>query len=202
MTKFARSMTRAEYRAYCVLRGLIFFLIPLFLVIGCAAQAKSTKTTEAIKKIKKVAVLPFNNITGQREAGKIVTNVFVTEMFKSGRFHVEEPGNVFQFMIQERIDTIGEIEVERAKILGRRLNVDAVIVGTVEEFDDGRGGAFPSPVVSITARMIESDSGMLIWAAQKKKKGDDYIIILDFGEVRSASALTQKIVREMIETIK
>lgn len=181
---------------------LALFLISLLLISGCAVSAKSVQSSDAGKRIKKIAVLPFYNMSRQKDAGKIVANVFVTEMFKSGRFRVEEPGNVVQFMIQERMDTIGEIEIERLKILGKRLSVDAVVVGTVEEFDDGRGGAYPSPTVSITARMIDSSSGQLIWSAQNKKKGDDYIIIFDFGEIRSVTTLTQKVVKELIDTIK
>lgn len=181
---------------------LALFLISLLLISGCAVTAKSVQSSDAGKRIKKIAVLPFYNMSRQKDAGKIVANVFVTEMFKSGRFRVEEPGNVVQFMIQERMDTIGEIEIERLKILGKRLSVDAVVVGTVEEFDDGRGGAYPSPTVSITARMIDSSSGQVIWSAQNKKKGDDYIIIFDFGEIRSVTTLTQKVVKELIDTIK
>src|SRR3989338_3193547 len=181
---------------------LALFLISLLLIAGCTVSAKPVQPSDAGKKRKKIAVLPFYNMSGQKDAGKIVANVFVTEMFKSGRFRVEEPGNVVQFMIQERMDTIGEIEIERLKILGKRLSVDAVVVGTVEEFDDGRGGAYPSPIVSITARMIDSNSGQLIWSAQNKKKGDDYIIIFDFGEIRSVTTLTQKVVKELIDTIK
>ena len=43
-----------------------------------------------------------------------------------------------QFLIQERAVTVGEMEIERLKILGKRLKVDAVITGTVEEFDEGK----------------------------------------------------------------
>src|SRR3990172_10467224 len=88
----------------------------------------------------RVAVLPFYNISGAKEADKIVYNIYVTELFKSGRFNIEEPGNVRQFLIQERAVTVGEMEIERLQILGKRLKVDAVITGTVEEFDEGRGG--------------------------------------------------------------
>ena len=123
-------------------------------------------------------------------------------MFKSGRFRVEEPGNIAYFIMQERIDTVGEIEIERLKIMGKRLGVDAVMTGTVEEFDDGRGGVSSVPTVSITARMISSNTGQLVWSAQNKKRGDDYIVILDLGEVRSLTALTQKVVMEMIGTIQ
>ena len=196
MTKKAGSRSRLR------LRGGYLLTLTLFFIAGCAALSKDVVQPETSEKIKTVAVLPFYNISAYRDAGRIVANIFVTEMFKSGRFRVEESGNIAQFMIQERIDTIGEIEIEKLKIMGKRLGVDAVMTGTVEEFDDGRGGASSMPTVSITARMIDTNTGQLVWSAQNKKRGDDYIIVLDFGEVRSLTTLTQKVVREMIGRIK
>src|SRR3990170_5780056 len=194
MKKKARSKLRLK------LRGVYYLLtLTLFFIAGCATSSKEVSPPTASVK---VAILPFYNISGYRDAGKIVANVFVTEMFKSGRFRVEEPGNIAHFMIQERIDTVGEIEIERLKILGKRLGVDAVMTGTVEEFDDGRGGISSVPTVSITARMISSNTGQLVWSAQNKKRGDDYIVVLDLGEVRSLTTLTQKVVVEMISTIQ
>jgi TolB-like protein len=149
--------------------------------------------------VKKVAVLPFQNISGNKYAGNVVANAYVTELFNTGRFLVEEPGNIRRFMIQERVDTIGEMELDRLKVLGRRLRVDAIVVGTVEEFDDGRRDGVP--VVSVTARMVEASSGRIIWSGQNRRKGDDYIIVFDLGEVRTVTTLTQKVVKEMVDTI-
>jgi TolB-like protein len=154
---------------------------------------------EHIPQIRKLAVLPFDNISENKQAGQIVASIYVTELFKTGRFLVEEPGNIRQFMIQERIDTIGEVELDRLKILGRRLGVDAVVVGTVEEFEDGRRDGVP--IVSITTRMVTSATGRVIWSAQNKRKGNDYTLAFEFGEVRTAAALTERVVREMIDTI-
>ena len=192
MKKKVRSKLRLR------LRGFYLLTLALFFIAGCATPSREVSPPTASSK---VAILPFYNISGYRDAGKIVANVFVTEMFKSGRFLVEEPGNIAHFMMQERIDTLGEIEIERLKILGKRLGVDAVMTGTVEEFDDGRGGISSVPTVSITARMISSNTGQLVWSAQNKKRGDDYIVVLDLGEVRSLTTLTQKVVVEMIGTI-
>lgn len=193
MKKKARSKLRLRLREFYLLTLTLFF------IAGCATPSKEVSPPTASIK---VAIFPFYNISGYRDAGKIVANVFVTEMFKSGRFLVEEPGNIAHFMMQERIDTLGEIEIERLKILGKRLGVDAVMTGTVEEFDDGRGGISSVPTVSITARMISSNTGQLVWSAQNKKRGDDYIVVLDLGEVRSLTTLTQKVVVEMIGTIQ
>ena len=146
----------------------------------------------------RVAVLPFYNISGVKDADKIVYNIYVTELFKSGRFNIEEPGNVRQFLIQERAVTVGEMEIERLQILGKRLKVDAVITGTVEEFDEGRGGA---PVVSLSMRMVESGTGRILWYSNNKRRGDEYIIVFDIGNVRSAAGVAQKVIKEMIGTI-
>lgn len=197
MNKEPLSRLNHEYWLKIFNLGLTLFLTPL-LIAGCAVLSRDALSPHASKK---VAILPFYNISGYRDAGKVVANIFVTEMFKTDRFNVEETGNIVQFMIQERMDTIGEIEIESLKILGKRLGVDAIMTGTVEEFAEA-GGAYSVPTVAITARMIDSNTGKLIWSGQNKRKGDDYIIVLDLGEVRSLTALTQKVVREMIDTIK
>jgi curli biogenesis system outer membrane secretion channel CsgG len=152
-------------------------------------------------RVKRVGVLLFNNISGRPEAGEIVTNLFVTELFKSGRFYVEEPGNIVQFLGRERIDTLGEIEIDGLRTLCGRLGLDAVIVGTVQEFDYGDAGSSPEPVVAMTVRMIEPRGGNIIWSAQTKRKGDDYVIAFGLRKVRPVTELARKAVEEMIRTI-
>jgi TolB-like protein len=179
------------------LNTCLYVLIFSF-VASCAALPRIA-SEEHTPEVKKIAVLPFYNISGTTNAGQIVTNAYVTELFKTGRFLVEEPGNIRYFMIQERVDTIGEMELARLKILGRRLRVDSILVGTVEEFDPGRRGGVP--VVSVTARMVETSSGRIVWSAQNKRRGDDYTIVFDLGEVRTVTVLAQKVVKEMVDTI-
>jgi TolB-like protein len=147
---------------------------------------------------RKIAVMPFYNISGRRNAGEFVSSAYVTELFKSGRFRVEEPGNIRQFLIQERVGTIGGMDHYRLKVLGKRLRVDAVLLGTVEEFEDGTRGV---PSVAVTARMVEASSGRVIWSAQNKKRGDDYTVVFDFGELRTVSVLTHMVVKEMVDSI-
>lgn len=197
MNKEPLSMLNLGYWLKIFNLVLTLFLTPLIMG-GCTVWSREVPPPHALKK---VAILPFYNISGYRDAGKVVANVFVTEMFKTEKFYVEETGNIVQFMIQERMNSVGEIEIERLKIIGKRLGVDVVMTGTVEEFAEA-GGAYSVPTVAITARMIDSNTGNLVWSGQNKRKGDDYIVILDFGNVRSLTALTQKVVREMIDTIK
>lgn len=176
----------------------IVFILSLF--IGSCTADNSVRTTLGLAgdgNIKKIAVLPFYNISGKKDAGRIISEAYVTEVFKSGKYEIEEPGNVRHFMIQERIGVIGELEVEKIQLLGKRLKVDAVLVGTVEEFS-GVGG---NSVVTVSARIIESESGAVIWMNHRRKKGNDYTIIFDFGEIKSVTGLAHKVVAEMVQTI-
>ncbi len=182
-----------------------FLLTCLAVVVfsaGCAAKRPVAAPGEPVTGAKSVAVLPFNNISGKRDAAEIVSNIFITALFRSGKFKVEEPGNIMQFMIQERVTTVGELDLEKLQVLANRFKVDSVIVGTVEEFDEGKTMETPVPVVALSARMINPKSGTIVWSAQNKRKGDDYIVVFDFGRVRSITTLTKRAVDEMIKTIQ
>ncbi len=166
---------------------------------GCASERSLQRPIDAAM-IKKIAVFPFYNITKARDADKIISSILVAELHKDGRFIVEEPGNIVHFMLLERVSTVGEIEVERLRILGRRLGVDAIIVGTIEEFDDGTTSG-QTPVVSIALRMVDSHEGRLVWSSSIKRSGDDYIKVFDIGKARTIASLVQKTVQELLESI-
>lgn len=175
----------------------------LFFVASCAVSSERVVApSPQVSKVKRVAVLPFSNISGRTYASEMVADIFVTEMFKLGKFHIEEPGNVREFMIKEGMLTIGEIDIENLKMMSEQLGLEAVIVGTVEEFDEGLTLSPKVPVVSITARMVEPGSGKIIWSAKNKRSGEDYVAVFGIGRVRSITSLTQLVISEMIRSIK
>jgi TolB-like protein len=136
------------------------------------------------------------------EANKIVTGSFVASLVKMRKFKVEFSGNIKNFLVSERIIVRTGVDLNTIKLMGRRLGVDAVIMGRIEEFvgmEEKKRGVIP--VVSISARMVDVRTGKILWMAQHRRTGDDYIKVLDFGKVRSVGELTKKVVLEMIETM-
>lgn len=196
-------MSKRFKYASCVpcLVVLLFFLSVLS-ACGVSSGRVSAPQSQELARVKKVAVLPFSSLSGKTSASETVTGIFITEMFNQGKFQVEEPGNILEFMIREGLNTLGEIDVESLKLMSEHLGLDAVIVGTVEEYDDGRTRVPPVPVVSITARMIEPKTGKIIWSAKNRRSGGDYLIVFDFGRVRSVTVLTEKVINEMIRSMK
>lgn len=186
-------------------RKFIFLLVIMGFISGCSSSA--TPYTYVRKNhdqpvVKKVAVLSFYNNTKISEASKIVTGAFVANLIKIRKFKVEFPGNIKSFLVGERIIVRTGVDLNTIKLAGKRLGVDAVIIGRIEEFvgiEEKKGGVVP--VVSISSRMVDARTGKILWMAQHRRTGDDYIKVLDFGKVRSVGELTGKMVLEMIETM-
>jgi TolB-like protein len=186
-------------------RKFIFLLVILEFISACSS---ATTPHAYVRKnhdqpgVKKVAIFSFHNNTMIAEASKIVTGAFVASLVKTKKFKVEFPGNIKSFLVNERIIVRTGVDLDTIKRMGRRLGVDAVIMGRIEEFvgmEEKKRGVIP--VVSISSRLVDVRTGKILWMAQHRRTGDDYIKVLDFGKVRSVGELTKKVVLEMIETM-
>lgn len=135
-------------------------------------------------------------------ADGIVTKAFIGELYGSGKFEIEFSGNVKKFIVRERIIIRKGIGSDHIKLIGERLNVDAVIIGCVEKYEsEGKIQDVQIPVISVNARMIHADSCSILWIGQNYRRGDDYETIFGIGRIRSLSTLSRELVKELIDTI-
>jgi len=153
-------------------------------------------------KIKRVAVLPFYNRSNAMAAGGIVTKAFIGELYDSGKFEIEFSGNVKKFIVGERIIIRKGIGSDHIKLIGKRLNVDAVIIGCVEKYEsEGKKKTAQIPVISVAARMIHADSCSILWIGQNYRRGDDYETVFGIGRIKFLADLSREVVNELIDTI-
>ncbi|MDH4227927.1 MAG: CsgG/HfaB family protein [Deltaproteobacteria bacterium] len=168
-------------------------------VVESKAVMLEPANVEERSKRKKIAVLPFMNMTKNSSASDVVTDAYITAFFSDGKYAVEEPGNIRHFLMQEQVSTVGEMDLDKLVLLGRRMNVDAVVFGHVDQFETGL--VYGTPVVGIYARMVDVSTGKLVWADQRMGRGDDYILVFEFGMIRTPVALANRVVEEMVEAI-
>ncbi len=183
-----------------------FLFIPmlLFMPLGCSHPGPNVYASRGYgqAKVRKIAVFPFRNNTKAAEASKMVTAAFMAGLVETRRFQVEFPGTVRSFLVSERIIVRTGVDLNTISVMSKRLGVDAVILGQVEEYVGAeKAGGDALPVVSISSRMVDSETGRIMWMAQHRRTGDDYTKILDLGRVRSVGALARNVVGEMIETM-
>lgn len=191
----------------------LFFCLLLLTVVGGCASSKDVRVSlnkddlksyikEDVQSVKKIAVLPFLNNTNIRNAPQVIMSAYVAALHESERFVVEEPGNIRSFIISEQVQHVGDLDLERAILLGRRLKLDGVLVGTVSGFSFiSTGGVDKSPELDLSVRMVDPKTGDIVWAARNFKNGDDYVKIFEIGRIRTISSLAKIMAGEMVENL-
>jgi len=151
--------------------------------------------------IKRVAVLPFENLTNERFAGDMVRQVVISELLATGLVEVTVPGDPISAIQSLRLKPDDPINAEQIKTIGKNLKVQAVVLGAVEEFGQVRYGNVSAPEVSITIMMADTSSGSIIWSVTKSKGGASFWA-RHFG-ARSAtmSETVIAVVREALKTL-
>lgn len=150
---------------------------------------------------KKVAVLPFQNLTTDQFAPERVRESVSAELLATGAMDVVEPGQVLLVMRQLNLQPGVPLGVADLKKLGKALGVNGVIMGTVKEYGEVRSGSVSAPVVSLSLRMIEVDSGAIVWSVSNTAGGISTTMRL-FGIGSSTmSEVTRTAVRQSLDTL-
>ena len=144
------------------------------LVVGCGGALRPTKFTDPrfdFGFVERVAVLPLDNLSNDQQAGERATRLLITELLASGAVEVVEPGEVRA--AADRIAGIdrNEPSAEHVTALGKALDVQAFVLGSVTQSESLRSGAVTTPVVTIDLHMVEAETASTVWAATHTEKG-------------------------------
>jgi len=168
---------------------------------GCAGTASYVNPDADLDYYQRVAVAPFWTVSGDRFTGQRVADAFTAELLLADRFDVMEPGQ-FRHILAEVVDasaasargmTAGEI-----KKVGQEAGVQAIFVGSVLTYDMQRIGQNQFPVITVEVRMLDVETGRLIWNMQVTRKGGPTVPLFGFGEVHTLGELTRKVCHELV----
>ena len=174
----------------------------LFLLTGCRATSITAGfDPEAdLSLIKKVAVIPFRNYSRDRFAGEKVSEIFTSALIESNRLKVVEPGEV-EAALRSAGAEVEKLAAKDLRKIGKQLGVQALILGSVGEYQFDRIEKDLYPVVSVTARMVDVETGTVLWHCNGSGSGAPRTPIVNVGVVRILPKLAKKITRQMIETL-
>lgn len=153
--------------------GLVILTLCCSLVSGCASAPRHYAAESlGLGYVKRVVVLPFRNHTDSKFAEQRFSDVVVTEILSRGLFEVVEKGEAQRFLneelIQKEQDSLDQITTMR---LGQELNVQAYLAGSVEDFSEVRNGNYSYPVIAATLRLVDVQTGQIIWQASGSESG-------------------------------
>jgi curli biogenesis system outer membrane secretion channel CsgG len=121
------------------------------------------------RQISKVAIMPFKAPT--ELIGSSVSDLFVTEMLKAGRYELVERGQMAQVLSESELALAG-LSASKAVEVGNMLGADGVIIGTVDEYSTVAQRGRTYPVVGMSVRLIDCKSGKVVWSVDCARKAE------------------------------
>jgi len=146
-------------------------LLAVLVAGGCAAPPHYLNRSADLGAIKTVAVLPFENLTTDKLCAERLQRIFLTELLAREAFKVVEPGLVIRAVRRDQLDaaTLTPAEIKR---LGGALGAEALFMGSVLEYDEGRSaGSAASPRVKLVLKLVDVDSGTTLWTVNREAGG-------------------------------
>ena len=151
-----------------VVSSLIVFLL------GCAPGSSLTYYHDPsmdFAAIRSVAVMPFENLSREQNAGERVRDVFANSLLATGAVYVIPSGEVSRGIARAGMLNPAVPSMEEIGKFAGIIRVDAVITGTVTEYGQVRSGNTTANVISMNVQMIEVQALRIVWTASATKGG-------------------------------
>jgi hypothetical protein len=173
----------------------------LILLAGCATGDAFSDSNMDFASLRTVAVLPFDNLSSVEFAAERVRDVFANMLLATGAVYVLPPGEVARGLLAiGRLPRAGPSS-DQIKQLAAVLEVDAVITGVVSEYGPVRSGAASANVISVSVKMIEKSSGLVVWSASSTKGGISILDRLFGGGGEPMNTITERAVNDLLDKL-
>ncbi|MBU1138638.1 MAG: hypothetical protein KKA76_06650 [Proteobacteria bacterium] len=184
---------------------IIILSIFLLTSYGCSSKGSSTQTylREGIdlSYVTRVAILPFENNTQDEYASKRIRDITATQVMAMGIFDVADKGVVDSALSEMGIDPSTPLDAPLVKRLAQRLNVQSLIIGTVNNIGESRQGSFSYPEMSLTLQLLDGESSLILWRTSDTLSGYSLSDRLFGLDPMDSFQITVELLNNMLSTI-
>jgi len=151
--------------------------------------------------LRTIAVMPFANLTRDKQAGARVRDTFMTALLSTGVVYVPPPGEVARGISKIGVTNPTAPSEEEIAKLTVIIQVDALITGVVREYGAVRSGTTSANVISLSLQMIEKESKKVVWTASSTKGGISIWDRLFGGGGRPMNEITEAAIDDIINKL-
>ena len=178
-------------------KKILFFIFNLLVLLTCTRGLAGAADKESIVSLKlketsldkkdrfTIAIIELENL-GKRardnEIGQIVSEMITTNIVQSGNFDVVEREQLSKVLRELKLNQIGLVDANSAKMVGKMLAADSILCGSVAEV-----GQF----FDINIRLLDVEKATIISAAVIEIKQDDFLDNMPM--VRDGLKISEKI---------
>lgn len=178
--------------------SIILALTAALFLSSCASQTSALKQGYDFNKIKRIAVLQFRDPTYTQSTGAMVSQFFAKYLLKAG-YNVVERDELDAILRERNLTMNNIIDPSQAKVF-RLSGIDAILTGTVtkavseQNMYESGNLRFIAAQVGLTCKMIEVETGEILWAGSDAYDGMNEQTAFDY--------LSGSMVRQMARDIK
>jgi hypothetical protein len=177
-------------------------VVALSILAGCAAAPIHYVNPDVdFGFVRRVAVVPFQNLSADRYASQRTESVFQAELLSYEGIEVLDPGEVLGVWNELRFGADVVLTPQQIVTLGERLGVDALFTGSVEEYGLERLGNNQAYTVTAVFGLAETTTGAVIWSSQVHADGSSLWKKLFGGQPKSLYAVSRSAVRDALDTL-
>lgn len=151
--------------------------------------------------INRIAVIPFDNNSHDQFAGARLRDITSTNILALGLFDVIDKSAIDSALIEEAVEDPGAIDNATMKRIAQRLGVQGFMFGSVDYAGLNRKGSVSFPEVSLTLRLVEANSGAVLWQSSGSRDGDSFGKRLFGLNPNDQYTVSSGLIKEMLETI-
>lgn len=182
--------------------GLVLLALAL---AGCSSGARLYVNPDAdMTFYTRVAIVPFENLSGERFASERIARAFITELILTERFEVVDTGefNLELGKIGGLPGMEGNYDTEKLKTAATAVQATGLIRGSVSEYHMQRVGMSDAPVVTFDISMYDVATGKLVWQASATKRGKARFPIFGGTGTRTFGLLVQQACHDMVSRLE
>jgi TolB-like protein len=149
----------------------------------------------------RILVLPLGNESTVYNAGGIFYNHLIAALDRRG-FTVVEPGRAREMMLEDGNMAPGRASESLLQLCGNELGTNLILTGAVSTFEC----ALPTnmdqiPTISVEARLIEAQTGQVVWARDMHCSGSDSQLLFGVGTTYSVSTVARRLADDLVKAI-
>ena len=181
--------------------AVIFILF--WAIAGCSPKLTNAHLTDQqLPAGAKIAVLPFENLSGKEGASEKITEYFVMALQTKGNLDICEYGQIYERLRQFRVRSATLLTNTQIDSLSAALGINYIVAGSVLDFRETVNQYLGKvPQVSLNVRLIDCASHKTVWVGVANARGDQSEWVFGIGAIRSLEELAHAVVDQAANNI-
>lgn len=146
-----------------------------------------------------VALVPLSSVAerGATRAAAAVTEAVRAELGRRG-IETVSPGAVSSALRRQKRFVWGGVDDDVRTALLEQAGARHVLTGAVEAYDVGGSAAEPEPYVAVALRLVDSETGRIVWMGGRERSGWDGADLFRVGRIYTRGELARRMTETLI----